>query len=148
MWISAGFCKQYKMWAVNVNKKILHSLYFCEAVFGKTIKINLKFCRTFTLIPNCKNRFHIRQTLALKFLLRENLKKYIYFLNQSLYYKFMSQFYLIFLNYRNNYSSIFFPIPSYLISLQTSEILQNFLFCGWYKHSNLLYCKINAIETW
>ena len=71
LWFSAGSFMQHKLKAANLNKKILHSKYFCDAVYDITNRINLKFCRT-------------RKILAPTFLLWENLNRHYFFKSVSI----------------------------------------------------------------
>ena len=101
-WTSSQYL--YKVEAVNSNKKILHSWYFCDAVYDTTNRTNLKFRRD-------------RKILALTFLLWQNLKTNYFFKSVSiiLYDKSMWLFSFIFWNYEY----VFFSIFSHL------------MFCGW-----------------
>ena len=115
-----------------MNKKILVSLYLCDAISCQSKSI-LSSTKIFNQMPNWQNR-----------LFWKNLKRHINFsksVSIILYYKSMLQFFLFLGIIKNNFSSIFSHFCSYLISLQTFEIHFQKLF----QHFFFFYRKIYTI---
>ena len=107
-------------------------MIFCDAVYDRTNRINLKFCRD-------------RKILALTFLSWENLKRHYFFKSVSiiLYNKSMWQFSLISWNYKYDFFSIFSDLmfrgwnTGKVISLKYFGF--NFNYSGFLVNNNLLF---------